>query len=140
MQARMIEKPISSSNVKLKIVLVEDNDINRLLMRDFLIHCGHYVIDLANATNFLETLEEINPDVILLDLKLKDMDGFQLLEQIQISPKFQQIPIIVISGLAFEADKKRALALGVHKYLVKPINLNDLRQVLQEEVDCSWRC
>jgi CheY-like chemotaxis protein len=136
----MIEKLISSSNIKLKIVLVEDNDINRLLMRDFLSHCGHYVADLANATNFLEMLEEISPDVILLDLKLKDTDGFQLLEQLQSSPKFQQIPIIVISGLAFEADKKRALALGAHKYLVKPINLNDLRQVLQEEVDCSWRC
>lgn len=118
-------------------MLVEDNDINRLLMRDFLAHCGHHVVDLAKATKFFETLEEIQPDVILLDLKLEDVDGFQLLEQLQGNPSFQHIPVIVVSGLAFEADKRRALALGAYKYLVKPINLNDLRLVLQEEVDCS---
>lgn len=136
----MIEKPTSASDIKLQIVLVEDNDINRLLMRDFLNHCGHRVVDLANAANLLKALEEIQPDVILLDLKLKDTDGFQLLEQLQHNPKFQHIPIIVVSGLAFEADKNRALTLGARRYLVKPVNLNDLRIVLQEEVDCSWRC
>ena len=121
-------------------MLIEDNDINRLLMRDFLIHCGHHVVDLAKATKFFETLKEAQPDVILLDLKLEDTDGFQLLEQLQENPNFRHIPVIVVSGLAFEADKKRALDLGAYKYLVKPINLNDLRLVLQEEVDCSWRC
>lgn len=136
----MLEKPRFSSNVKLRIVLVEDNDINRLLMRDFLGHCGHQVVDLANSINFLETLERSQPDVILLDLKLGDADGFQLLEQLQDNPIFQHIPIIVVSGLAFEADKRRALALGARRYLVKPINLNHLRLVLQEEVDCSRRC
>lgn len=129
-----------TSNVQLNIVLVEDNDINRLLMRDFLNYCGHRVVDIANATNLLKVLEEIQPDAILLDLKLKDTDGFQLLEQLQHDPKFQHIPIIVVSGLAFEADKNRALALGACRYLVKPINLNDLRLVLQEEVDCFRRC
>lgn len=136
----MLEKPGFPSNGKLHILLIEDNDVNRLLMRDFLVHWGHHVVDLGGAANLFETLEKNQPDVILLDLKLEDMDGFQLLEQLQHNPNFQHIPIIVVSGLAFEADKKRALALGARRYLVKPINLNYLKLVLHEEVDCSWRC
>lgn len=136
----MVELLRTTLLMALKIVLVEDNDINRFLMRDFLSHYGHHVIDLSGTLNFFKILKETQPDLILLDLKLADADGFELLKQLQEDQYFQSIPVIVISGLAFESDKKRALALGVHRYLVKPINLNELRLMLHEEFDCSWRC
>jgi two-component system, cell cycle response regulator DivK len=126
--------------MKLKILLVEDNDVNRFLMRDFLSYYGHDVIGLSHASNFFQALEETQPDLILMDLKLADMDGFELLKQLQKNQNFQHIPVIVISGLAFESDKRRALDLGVHKYLVKPINLKELNLMLHEEFDSSWRC
>lgn len=69
----------------------------------------------------------------MLDLKLPGIDGYTLLEQIQQSD-WQHLPVIVVSAFAFKADRERALNLGARRYLVKPVNLNELKQAIQEEL------
>ncbi|KYC43889.1 two-component system response regulator [Scytonema hofmannii PCC 7110] len=119
-----------------RILLIEDNDANRMLLSDYLSYHSYNVQSLAEASNFFSTIAEFQPELILLDLKLPDIDGYVLLEQIQQQPQLAKIPIIVVSAFAFRADRERAMELGVRRYFVKPINLSHLMQAIQEEFAC----
>ncbi|MBF2029308.1 MAG: response regulator [Oscillatoriales cyanobacterium C42_A2020_001] len=130
----MTTQSTTSLSSKIQVLLVEDNDINRLLMCDYLRYHGYHVVSLVDGEDFFETLDCVQPNIILLDLKLRETSGFHLLKKLQDHPIFQKIPVIVVSGLAFQKDKKRAFDLGARQYLVKPINLNELHNLIQEEV------
>jgi two-component system cell cycle response regulator DivK len=79
-------------------------------------------------------MAEFRPDVILLDLKLPDVDGYHLLDLLRRHPEWQTIPVIVVSAFAFQADQERAFALGAKQYLVKPVKLQQLQQAICAEL------
>lgn len=117
-----------------RILLVEDNDLNRQMLEDYLSFSGYQVSSLANGSAFFQTLADFKPHLILLDLRLPDIDGYALLQQLQQRPNWQQVPVIVVSAFAFRSDQQRALSLGARRYLVKPVNLTDLKQAVQDEL------
>ncbi|MBE9207385.1 response regulator [Nostoc sp. LEGE 06077] len=117
-----------------RVLLIEDHDVNRMLLSDYLGYCGYDVRSLSNGAALFSTIKSYQPDLMLLDLKLPDVDGYWLLEQIQQHPYLSKIPIIVVSAFAFKADQDRAISLGARRYLVKPINLNILVMTIQEEL------
>jgi two-component system, cell cycle response regulator DivK len=119
-----------------RILLIEDNDVNRMLLSDYLSYHGYHIRSLAGASDFFATVYEFQPELILLDLKLPDIDGFVLLEQIQQQPQLANIPIIIVSAFAFRADREKAMKLGARRYFVKPVNLSELIQGIQEELAC----
>lgn len=131
----LIESTTSESASHARILLVEDNDINRRLLSEYLIHFHYDVIDLPDGTNLFGAIAEVQPNLILLDLKLPHIDGFQLLSQLSQHPEWSRLPVIVVSAFAFVADKKRALALGARRYFVKPINPLLLREAIQAELE-----
>jgi len=130
----MYPSPVSSRLSGIRILLIEDNDASRQLMGDYFRYCGYEVLTLADGTTFATTMEQFCPDIILTDLKLRDVDGYELLTQAQQHPEWQKVPIIVISAFAFQADQDRALQLGARQYLVKPIRLPLLQRVIHEEL------
>lgn len=117
-----------------RILLIEDNDVNRMLLSDYLSYSGYCVQSLPGACDFFITIDKFKPELILLDLKLPDIDGYALLEQIQQIPHLTKIPIIVVSAFAFKADEERAMELGACRYFVKPINLTNLILAIEEEL------
>jgi len=119
----------------IRILLVEDHEINRRLLQDYLSFRGYEVFGIADGADFFTALTEYCPDLILLDLKLPNMDGFTILEQLQTHTELPQIPVIVISAYAFESDQQRALELGATHYLVKPIKLDSLRQLIETTIE-----
>ncbi len=131
---KTVETWVTEQNSTDRILLVEDNDANRQLLSDYLIYCGYTLSSLSGGTGFFEALEEFQPHLVLLDLKLPDIDGYTLLGQLQQKPTLHDIPVIVVSAFAFQADQQRALQLGVCRYFVKPVNLNHLKQAIQEEL------
>lgn len=122
------------NSISRRILLVEDNDLNRQMLGDYLEFCGYRVCSLANGFGFFEALNNFQPHLILLDLKLPGVDGYTLLEQLQQKPRLQSIPVVVVSAFAFKADQQRAFKLGAKRYLVKPVNLSELKKVIQEEL------
>jgi two-component system, cell cycle response regulator DivK len=137
----MLTVPISGVKSLARILLVEDNPTSRQLMSDYLEHYGeHYgweVLSLERGATFGSTMAQYKPHLILLDLKLPDVDGYTLLEQVQQYPEWQQTPVIVVSAFAFQSDQDRALSLGARRYLVKPVNLAQLRRAICEELGYS---
>lgn len=117
-----------------KILLVEDNCLNRQMLEDYLLFCGYQVLGLAFGSGFFQAIADFQPNLILLDLRLPDIDGYTLLEQMGRLPEGQNIPVIVVSAFAFRADRDRALNLGARRYFVKPVSLRDLRQAIEDEL------
>ncbi len=104
-----------------RILLIEDDYGNRVLFADFLEHCGYRVLPLADGNNCIEMMQEFMPHLVLLDIKLPQVDGLTLIQAIRQHPQFRNIPILVVSGYAFQADRQRAIAAGATDYMVKPI-------------------
>jgi CheY-like chemotaxis protein len=122
------------SDLPIRILLIEDNEANRRLMTDYLSYCGYSVFALAEGRELESAMTQFSPQIILLDLKLPDIDGYLLLEQIQQHPEWQLIPVIIVSAFAFQRDQQRALNLGASRYMVKPIRLSELIEVIREEL------
>ena len=122
-----------------KVLLVEDNDANRMLLSDCLSFCGYQVKALANGSKFFSTVETFRPNLVVLDLKLPDIDGFLLLEKMQQNSHTAKIPVIIVSGLAFKSDCERAIDLGARRYFVKPVILTKLTQAIEKELSCNQK-
>ncbi|MFN6479010.1 response regulator [Nostoc sp. DedQUE07] len=130
-----INQPLQSHKVR-RILLVEDHYLNRMLLSDYLSYCGYEVQSLSEGSAFFSTIEKFEPDLMLLDLKLPDVDGYSLLKQVQQKPDLSKIPIIVVSAFAFKADRELALSLGARNYFVKPLKLKDLILAIEEQFTC----
>ncbi|MEH2288572.1 response regulator [Nostoc sp.] len=133
-----INQPLQSHKAR-RILLVEDHYLNRMLLSDYLSYCGYEVQSLSEGSTFFSTIEKFKPDLMLLDLKLPDIDGYSLLKQVQQKPDFSKIPIIVVSAFAFKADQELALSLGASSYFVKPLKLKDLILAIEEQFTCRHR-
>ncbi|MEH2214152.1 response regulator [Nostoc sp.] len=133
-----INQPLQSHKVR-RILLVEDHYLNRMLLSDYLSYCGYEVQSLSEGSAFFSTIEKFEPDLMLLDLKLPDVDGYSLLKQVQQKPDLSKIPIIVVSAFAFKADRELALSLGACSYFVKPLKLKDLILAIEEQFTCRHR-
>ncbi|MEM8611892.1 MAG: response regulator [Cyanobacteria bacterium P01_H01_bin.105] len=104
-----------------RILLIEDDYGNRVLFADFLEHCGYRVLPLADGNNCIEIMQEFLPHLVLLDIKLPQVDGLTLIRAIRHHPQFRNMPILVVSGYAFQADRQKAIVAGATDYMVKPI-------------------
>ncbi len=124
---------LQDNSIPRKILLVEDNYFNRQMLEDYLVFWKYQVLSLEFGSGFFQALVEFQPHLVLLDLKLPDVDGYTLLEQLQ-SSDWGDIPVIVVSAFAFRADQQRALELGARRYFVKPVSLKDLRQAIEDEL------
>ncbi len=112
------------------ILLVEDEPDIRASMREALESAGHRVIAASNGREALEMLRESpKPSMILLDLMMPVMNGWDFAEAVQSHPQHAGIPIVVVTALTQEADRRRIVARGV---LTKPVDLDRLFHVVEE--------
>lgn len=104
-----------------RILLIEDDYGNRVLFADFLEQCGYRVLPMADGNNCIEIMQEYMPHLVLMDIKLPQIDGVTLIQSIRQHPQFCTIPILVVSSYAFQADRRKAILAGATDYMVKPI-------------------
>ncbi|WP_035990842.1 response regulator [Leptolyngbya sp. KIOST-1] len=128
----MVTSPFSTAEGRRRIVVVEDDTANRLFFADYLIFSGFTVLALPHGLDLEQQLKEFQPDLLLLDLGLPEVDGYALLQQVRSSAMWRQLPVIVVSGYAFAEDQHRALELGAQQYLIKPVRLHQLIQAVHQ--------
>jgi len=113
------------------ILAVDDNPLTLKMITVALRSAEFRVLEAPDAQTALSLLETQTPDLILLDLLLPDMDGFELLQRLRSMPPSAHVPIIALSGLFSKADVSRALSLGCNGYLIKPVEPSQLIQTIQ---------
>lgn len=111
-----------------KILYVEDNVDNMVLVRRALEARGYEFIWAQNGTSGVELAETNMPDVILLDINLPDIDGYEVARRLRNSGKstLVYVPIIAVTANALRGDAEKALAAGCDVYMSKPINIREL--------------
>mgnify|MGYP001582453939 CR=1 FL=1 len=102
-----------------RVLIVEDEDFLAQVLTDNLTSEGYKVEVAIDGEEALEKIRTSQPSLILLDLLLPKLDGFQVLEEIKSNPDLKLIPVIVLSNLGADTDIKRALSLGAEDYFVK---------------------
>lgn len=114
-----------------KILVVEDVDFNRDLLVQ-LLEDDYEVIEAANGQEGVKLAERERPDLILMDLSLPVMDGWEATRQLKANDNLRSIPVIALTAHAMKGDEEKALAAGCDDYLVKPLDEDELIAKIQK--------
>jgi CheY-like chemotaxis protein len=119
---------------RLRILLVEDNPVNEVLATRVLERRGHEVTVARNGRAALEALEKQTPDLVLMDVQMPEMNGFEATAAIREGElkTGNHLPIIAMTAHAMSGDKERCLAAGMDGYVSKPIRADDLFSVVEQ--------
>lgn len=111
---------------KHKILAVDDENDVLLIIKTALKSEGYEVVTATNGLDALEAAAAEKPDVMILDVMMPDMSGFEVLEKLRENPETQNIPVIMLTGLSERAKIREALEKGTQYYIVKPFEFLDL--------------
>jgi CheY-like chemotaxis protein len=117
--------------MKAKILLVEDNENNRYLARVLLEREGFVVTIAVNGKQALEAARRDKPDLVMMDIQLPEMDGYETAEHFKRDPALADIPLVGVSSFAMFGDRAKALKVGFAAYIEKPINTDTFAQEIE---------
>jgi len=123
-----------ASQEKGNILIVDDSPDNLQLLNTLLVNLGYAVRSVTSGKMAIRTVEAKQPDVILLDLKMPDIDGYQVCELLKAQAETQDIPIIFISAIDDTFDKVRAFQLGAVDYITKPFHCEEVVARLENQL------
>jgi len=115
----------------IRILLVEDNEMNRDMLSRRLMRRGFEILFAMDGAQAVEMAGEVSPDLILMDMGLPVMDGWEATRIIKQDPKTKAIPIIGLSANAMTGDREKGLVAGCDDYDTKPINIRRLLEKIQ---------
>jgi len=114
------------------ILVVEDQEDNRRIMRDLLTSANYEVIEAVSGEEGVAAAETHRPDLILMDIQLPGLDGYEATRQIKAKPDLNHIPIIVVTSYALSGDDVKAFEAGCDGYVSKPFSPRDLLAKIRE--------
>ncbi len=117
---------IAESRTSLRILLAEDNLVNQQVATAMLLKRGHHVDVVSNGREAVEAFGASGYDVVLMDIQMPEMDGFEATERIRALPQGATLPIIALTAHALSGERERCLARGLSGYLAKPFKAHDL--------------
>lgn len=106
-----------------RILLIEDNELNRDMLKRRLIHRGYEVILAINGRQGIDMARSARPDVVLMDLSLPEIDGWQAARILKQAEATRGIPVVALTAHAMLGDRERAIEAGCDDYATKPIDL-----------------
>ena len=107
-----------------KILIVEDNEMNRDMLSRRLTRKGYEIEMAVNGQEGLDMMRSWSPDLVLMDMGLPVLDGWEATSQAKADGELSSIPIIALTAHAMEADRQKALAAGADDFDTKPVNLS----------------
>ncbi len=120
------------------LLVIDDRWENRAVLSNLLIPLGFTVLEADNGQTGLESLQTHKPDLVITDLIMPVMDGFEFLKQIRSHDALKQTRVIVSSASVSQIDQRRALEAGGNAFLAKPVDANTLFQCLVEQLQVDW--
>lgn len=114
------------------ILVVEDQEDNRQILRDLLGASDYELIEAENGQEAIDAVAKKKPDLILMDIQLPVMDGYEATRRIKANPDWKGIPIIVVTSYALSGDAEKARAAGCDDYVTKPYSPRQLLAKIRE--------
>jgi CheY-like chemotaxis protein len=119
----------------MKILIVEDNEKNRTLVKDVLEYHGYEVIEAGNGKEGIKIAKENNPDLILMDIQMPVMSGYDAIKILKNNPETKDIKIIALTSFAMKGDKEKIMEEGFDDYIAKPIDIRRLPELVKEALE-----
>jgi CheY-like chemotaxis protein len=110
-----------------KVLYIEDNPDNMQLVQRVITAIGHQFLWAADGLSGINMVKTERPDLILLDINLPDIDGYEVARRLRANKNHLYVPIIAITANALKGDAQRALDAGCDVYMSKPVNIRELR-------------
>ncbi len=114
-----------------RILVVEDQEDNRAILRDLLQSVGYELIEAVNGEEALSMAVKHKPDLILMDIQLPVVDGYEATRRIKAEPALRGIPVIAVTSYALSGDEEKAREAGCDDYVTKPFSPRDLLAKVQ---------
>jgi two-component system cell cycle response regulator DivK len=114
------------------ILVVEDQEDNRRILRDLLTSAGYDILEATNGGDALTAAASHRPDLILMDIQLPVVDGYEATRRIKADPVLGAIPVIVITSYALSGDEAKARAAGCDDYVTKPYSPREVLSKVRE--------
>lgn len=118
--------------VIISVLVVDDEPDNLAVVAETLAFMGLVVRSAKNGREGLDVLQDFIPDLILLDLSMPQMDGWEMCSVLKANPDTRDIPVVALSAHAMAGDRERALAAGFDGYLPKPVDITTLPDSIQQ--------
>jgi two-component system, cell cycle response regulator DivK len=113
-----------------QILVVEDNEKNMKLLRDVLQAIGYRTLEASTAGQALELAAEHSPALVLMDIRLPDMDGLEALSRLRMDGQTASIPVLAVTAQAMRGDRERFIQAGFDGYLSKPVDVDELLELV----------
>ena len=120
-----------------RILIVEDNELNLKLFTDLLEAHGHETFSTRDGTKAVQMVQEVMPQLILMDIQLPEISGLEITRQIKSDAQLRHIPIIAVTAFAMKDDEEKILAAGCEGYISKPISIAPFLQKVQSFLEKS---
>jgi two-component system cell cycle response regulator DivK len=117
------------------ILIVEDNEKNRKLVRDVLEFRKYRTAEADNAEEGLRLAKKLRPDLILMDIQLPGMDGIAALGHLRADPNTRAIPVMAVTASAMTQDRQKIMAAGFDDYQSKPISVREFGEAVRRVLD-----
>jgi two-component system cell cycle response regulator DivK len=117
-----------------RILVIEDQEDNRRIVRDLLTSVGYNLIEAVTGEQGVTLAETQRPDLILMDIQLPGLDGYEATRRIKANPALRHIPIIVVTSYALSGDEAKAREAGCDGYVAKPFSPRVLLAKIREHL------
>jgi CheY-like chemotaxis protein len=124
---------IAESRRSLRVLLAEDNPVNQQVAVAMLVKRGHEVHVVGNGREAVDAVRARDYDVVLMDVQMPEMDGFEATQALRAMPKAERLPIIAMTAHALTGERERCLARGMTDYLSKPFKAHELYALVERE-------
>ena len=116
------------------ILIVEDNLLNLKLFRDLLKAKGYDVVDTQNGDEAVGLVKEYHPDLIVMDIQLHGISGYDIIKELKSDRLYSNIPIVAVTAFAMREDEEKILASGCEAYISKPISIEHFLQTIKKHL------
>ncbi len=118
----------------MKVLIVDDTHTLRSLIQIFLLAAGWEFIEARDGAEGLERARALKPDLIISDVKMPVMDGFELCAAIRSDPSLRKVPVLLLTMLGDEASRQRGQLVGASAFLTKPVSPTELKEAIRKIV------
>lgn len=113
------------------ILIVDDQEANRQVLHDLVLTLGHQPVTAENGLSALARIRRQPPDVVLLDIMMPVMDGYEFIREIRKMDRYEDMPVIALTAKSMPEDRAECLACGASDYLTKPVDSGKLVSLLR---------
>ncbi|HEY9768791.1 MAG TPA: chemotaxis protein CheB [Coleofasciculaceae cyanobacterium] len=123
---------------KQQILVVDDLDNNREVIVDFLTPLGFDVVEAKSGETAIALIEQHQPDLVLLDLIMPKMKGWEVTQRLRQESRFERLPVVMVSASTLATDESSCYQAGASNFLAKPLNFKQLLQVIEQNLELEW--